>query len=122
MSSTTTKYTTKVLRTLILATGTPFTIYSAELQTPNGQVEAIAQQQRLQPEKMPSAPVHSTAPVYDTFIAFLDFLDASGIPWTILGGFLIVAGILGVQALGSNLERLYVRYVKNEDGAEGIDE
>lgn len=55
-------------------------------------------------------------------MAFLDLLDASGIPWTIMGGFLIAAGILGLQALGSKLEWLYGPQVKDVDSAKGNDE
>lgn len=143
MSSATAKFKTNVLRTLVLATATPFTIYSIETQKPNPNLEALAQQETLQPVNMSSAPVSSSTVVsaihsfslllpyehyqclpqyYNTTTAFLAFLDRSGIPWTILGGFLIIIGILAVQALGSCLGWLYGPYVNGGDSAEGDDE
>ncbi|CAF9936585.1 MAG: hypothetical protein ALECFALPRED_006892 [Alectoria fallacina] len=123
MSSIATTKLTNVLRSLTFATATPFTIYSIESRKPNGQVESLTQQEIFQPANMSSAPGHSTTTVYyNTIVAFLDLVDASGIPWTVLGGLLIAAGILGVQVLGSSLEWLYGRYISNGDSAEGNDE
>ena len=128
--SSTTRFTTNVLRTLTLATVTPFTIYSLEAPKPDHQSKALPHQENLPPVNISSAPASYTitvvrilhscsvsshtnltdanvSPQRDQIIAFLDFVNKSGIPWTILGGLLVAVGMLGVQAVGSRLKWVY---------------